>query len=133
MNSPMCVGLENPQGTIDQFGKSTSGSLTEVDLIAAVTVPTDDVHHITAFTFGVLAGGAKTLFRLYYRTSSSGTWIQLNEFSISDYGALDVSVGVSHKIKAGEQWRVSGQQTTIARMSARAGGTAKKSDSRTAS
>lgn len=128
----MCVGLENPQGTVDQFGKSAAGSLTEVDLISAVSVPANDVHHLLDFSLSVESGAAKTIFRLYYRTSSAGTWIQLNEFEISNYGIAGVSVSVSHKIKAGEQWRVTGQQTTIGRMAVRAGGQAKVSDSRTA-
>lgn len=128
----MCIGLENPQGTVDQFGKSAAGSLTEVDLVAAVTVPTGDQHHLFDFCLSVANGATLTIFRLYYRTSSAGSWVQINEFEVSTYGVLGVTISVPHKIKAGEQWKVTGQQSTIGRMSARVGGQAKSSDSRTA-
>lgn len=125
-----CVGLANPGGTISRFGVSAAGSLTEVDLIGPVTVPANDEHHLTDLHVGVAKGAAGTRFGLHYRTSSAASWVQLDETPIGDYGSHVVTWGTSHKIKAGEDWKVTLIQTTVARASARMAGQAKISDSR---
>lgn len=128
--SSVCVGLENPSGTVSKSGRSATGSLTETDLIAAVTVPDGDFHFLTDLGFAVAKGALGTIFRLYGRTSSSGTWTQIDEIECGDYGTYTRTFGTAHKFKAGEQWKVTGQQTTIARMAVRVGGQARKSDAR---
>lgn len=128
----VCVGLRDPAGTIDQFGKSAAGSLSEVDLIAAVSVPSQDEHHITDVSLSVAEGATLTIFRLYHRTSSSGSWIQLDQWEVSQFGVLGVTLGTSHKVKSGEDWKVTGQQSTAGQMSCRVGGQALRADSRTA-
>lgn len=126
----MCVGLQDPSGTISKSGRSTTGSLTEIDLIAAVTVPADDAHHLTDFQFSVAKGAAGTIFRLYGRAASTDSWTQVNDFEVGDYGIFNATAGMSHKFKAGEQWKVTVLQTTIARCAARVGGIAKGADVR---
>lgn len=125
-----CVGLQDPGGTIGKSGRSSTGSLTETDLIAAVTVPTGDAHYLTDFKFAVQKGAAGTVYKLYGRTSSSGTWTQIDDFEIGDYGIFSETKGVAHKFKAGEQWKVTVLQTTIARCAVQVGGQAKLADLR---
>lgn len=125
-----CVGLQDPGGTISKSGRSSTGSLTELDLIAAVTVPDPGAHHITDFQFSAAKGAAGTIFRLYGRASSSASWTQIDDFEMGDYGVFTVTLGVSHKFKANEQWKLTVQQTTIARCAARIGGQAKGVDVR---
>ncbi len=124
-----CVNLQNPAGVIDKFGVSAAGSATEVDLIAAVTVPTGDEHHITDFDMNVGTDGVDTIFKLY-RSADGSTWTQIGEQIMTLDGTAAKTLGTSHKIKAGEQWKVTGIQATIARMSVRVGGQAKKADVR---
>lgn len=120
-----CIGLQDPGGTISKSGRSSTGSLTEIDLIAAVTVPSGDVHHLTDFKFAVAKGAAGTIFRLYGRETSGDSWVQIDDFEIGDYGIFSETKGTSHKFAAGEQWKLTVQQSTIARCAAQVGGQAK--------
>lgn len=129
MNS-ICVGLQDPAGTISKSGRSSTGSLTEATLISAVTVPTGDVHHLLDFKFAVQKGAAGTLFRLYGRAASTDSWVQVDDFEVGDYGIFSETKGVSHKFKAGAQWYMTVIQTTIARVACRVGGLAKGVDVR---
>ena len=126
----ICTGLQDPGGTISKSGRSSSGSLTEIDLVAAVTVPDPGEHHVTDVQLSVAKGAAGTIFRLYGRTSSSASWTQVDDFEIGDYGVFTLTLGTSHKFKANEQWKLTVQQTTIARCAARVGGQAKNADVR---
>lgn len=124
----MCVALENPAGTISKSGRSSTGSLTEVDLISAVSVPTGDRHDLTDFKFAVQKGAAGTLFKLYGRASSSDSWTQVDDFEIGDYGIFSETKGISHKFVGGSQWKMTVIQTTIARVACRVGGISKITD-----
>lgn len=126
----MTVALENPLGTISKSGRSAAGSTSEVDLIAAVTVPTGDEHHICEMTAAVAKNAAGTIYRLYGRASSSASWTQVGEVEIGDYGTYTSNYAISHKFKSGEQWKVTVQQTTAARCAVRVGGMAKLRDAR---
>ncbi len=128
--SAICVGLENPSGTISKSGRSAAGSATEVDLVSAVTVPTADYHFLTDLGFAVAKGALGTIFRVYGRSSSSASWTQIDEIECGDYGTYTRTFGTAHKFKAGEQWKVTGQQSTIARMAVRVGGQARQADVR---
>lgn len=126
----MCVALENPLGTISRSGRSAAGSTSEIDLIAAVTVPANDEHHICEIGARVAKAAEGTIYRLYGRASSSDNWTQVDEVEIGDYGTYTANVAVSHKFKAGEQWKVTGQQSTAGRFAVRVGGMAKRTDVR---
>jgi hypothetical protein len=125
-----CLGLQDPGGTISKSGRSATGSLTETDLIAAVTVPSGDAHHLTDFKFAVAKGAAGTIFRLYGSADSDDPWTQIDDFEIGDYGIFSETKGVSHKFKAGERWKVTVQQSTIARCAVQVGGQARSMDVR---
>lgn len=126
----MTVGLSNPSGTINRFGLSANGSSTEVDIVAAVTVPANDEHHVTDFHVGVAKGASMTLFKLYYKPVGSSTFTEVDEIPVGDYGSNVITLGTSHKFKAGEQWKVTFLQGTIGRVSMRVGGQARIADSR---
>jgi hypothetical protein len=121
----LAVGLENPAGTISKSGRSAAGSAAELEMITAVTVPEGDAHFLGDFKFAVAKGAQGTIFRLYGRASSAAAWTQIDEFECGDYGSYTCSLQVGHKFTAGQQWRVTGQQSTIARMAIRVGGIAK--------
>lgn len=125
-----CVGLQNPGGSISKFGIDTDGATTEADLISAVTVPSNDEHHLTDVTLSVAEGANDTRFRLYGRASSSDDWAQVDEWEINRHGVIVLNFGSSHKFKASEQWKVSVIQSSGARCSARIGGQAKGADAR---
>ena len=124
----MTVGLENPAGTISKSGRSSTGSLTEAELISAVTVPAGDRHDLTDFKFAIAKGAAGTLFRLYGRAASADAWTQVDDFEIGDYGIFSETKGISHKFLPGAQWRMTVIQTTIARVACRVGGISKTTD-----
>lgn len=124
------VNLQNPTGTINRSGRSAAGSLTEIELISAVSVPSGDQHHITDLVFDVARGAAGTIFRLYARAASTDSWTQIGEIECGDYGAYTRTYGVSKKIPGGHQWRLTLQQTTIARAGAEVHGVAALADVR---
>lgn len=124
------VNLVGPVGTINKSGRSAAGSTSEIDLISAVTVPAGDEHHLTDITFSVAKGAQGTIFRIYGRTSASASWVQIGEIECGDYGSYTRSWGTSKKISAGHQWRVTGQQSTAARMGVEVHGIAKNADVR---
>lgn len=126
----MTVGLSNPSGTINRFGLNAAGSSSEVDIIPAVTVPSNDEHHVTDLHVGVAKGCSLTIFKLYYKPSGSSTFTQVDEIPVGDYGSNVITWGTSHKFKAGEQWKVTFLQGTIGRVSIRAGGQTRVADSR---
>lgn len=128
--STMTVGLSNPSGTINRFGVSAAGSTSEVDIIPAVSVPTNDEHHVTDFHVGVAKGCAGTLFKIYYKPAGASAFTQVDEIPVGDYGSAVITLGTSHKFKTGEQWKVTFLQSTIGRVSMRVGGQTRVADSR---
>lgn len=130
MPSTMMVGLQDPQGTISKSGRSASGSLVEIDLIDAVTVPSGDEHHLCEFNSNVGGDAEGTIFRIYGRSSSSGSWTQIGACEVPATGIVGYVLGTSIKVPAGHQWKVTGQQSAIGRMDIRIGGAAKVSDVR---
>jgi hypothetical protein len=125
-----CIGLQDPGGTISKSGRSAAGSLTEIDLSAAVTVPAGDAHYLTDFQFAAAAAAVGTIFRLYGRESSADDWTQIDDYEVTSGGIYSAALGTAHKFKATEQWKMTVQQTTIARCSVRVGGQAKGADVR---
>lgn len=109
------IALANPQGTINRSGRSAAGETSETELISAVTVPAGDEHHITDIAFAVAKGAAGTIFRLYARADSGDSWTQIGDIECGDYGTYTRTYGVSKKIPAGHQWRVTVEQSTGAR------------------
>jgi hypothetical protein len=124
------TGLQDPAGTISKSGRSAAGSASEIDLVAAITVPTGDEHHLCELNANVNKGASNTIYRVYGRASSADAWTQVYEMEVGDYGIVGQTLGTSIKIPSGNQWKVTVQQATIGRCAIRVGGVAKKSDVR---
>lgn len=134
--SVICVGLENPGGTISLSGRSVSGSTAEIALIGSAASPIvvgstpKDAHFLSEFKYSVAKGAQGTIFRLYGKSSGQANFTQVDDYDCGDYGILVATIMVAHKFNAGDSWYVTGQQTTAARMAIRVGGQAKVKDVR---
>jgi hypothetical protein len=126
----MTVGLSNPSGTINRFGLNAAGSTSEVAIVGPIAVPANDEHHVTDFHVGVAKGSSLTVFKIYYQPVGAAGFIQVDEIPVGDYGSNVITLGTSHKFKAGENWKVTFLQGTIGRVSMRVGGQTRVADSR---
>lgn len=135
----MTVALVNPVGTIQKFGTLPAGALVETLIVGPIQVTPNpsgqalvgppEEHHLTDFKCAVAKGAAGTIFRLY-RSSDGVTYVQIDAIEIGDYGTYTSTYGTSVKIKAGEYWKVTLQQSTVARASIKVGGQARNADVR---
>lgn len=127
-----CVGLQNPNGTIQVAGISAGGSVSEVDIIPFQSVPANGMHFIGDIKVAVKKGAAGTIFRLYrLGAGESGVGRVVDTVEIGDYGTYTSTYAVGRKFLPGEQWKVTLQQDTAARCSVNVGGISSTADLRT--
>lgn len=126
------IGLENPAGVINRFGVLPNGAAVETLIVGPISVPTSppDQHHLTDMRVGVAKGSSITIFRFYRLPVGASNFVQVDEVPIGDYVSATITLDTAHRFFAGEQWKVTVQQSIVGRVSCTVKGQAKWADSR---
>lgn len=112
------------QARLQKFGASATGSIAPVVLVGPVLIAdiqagfgNGNTPYIVSFGAAVALGGSSSVFQL--QVSNDGTtWVEIERIEIPNSGVINITYERPIPIcGAGQQFRIIGSQSTIARMS----------------